>query len=93
MPKRDLTTTDFRAWLQSMGLSRGATTVGASLIGITGRTRASETATGKRELTHTERLAMSAVRAGLNPWRPEYETELAERFGAPPAIARASTAA
>lgn len=93
MSKRDLTTTEFRTWLQSMGLSRSATSVGAGLIGITGRTRASETATGKRDLTLTERLAMSAVRAGLSPWQPEYETELAERFGEPPAISRDSTAA
>lgn len=66
----------FRVWVARMGFNGRQTTVAAEKIGITSRATASQTFTGKRELTLSERLAMSAVRAGLEPWTPEYDDEL-----------------
>lgn len=70
---------DFRVWLARMGFSSRQVTAGAELIGINNARTASSTNTGARDLTVAERLAMSAVRAGLRPWTPEYDDELVER--------------
>lgn len=66
---------DFRVWLARMGFNGRQLSVGAALIGINPRT-ASSTNAGTRDLTVSERLAMSAVRVGLKPWSPEYDDEL-----------------
>ena len=66
---------DFRTWVARMGFNSKQQSQAALLIGMEGRV-ASSTSTGKRELTPTERLAMSAIRAGLKPWTPEYDDEL-----------------
>lgn len=69
---------DFRVWLARMGFNSRQVTAGAELIGINSRT-ATSTNTGARDLTVSERLAMSAVRAGLKPWTPAYDDELVEQ--------------
>lgn len=66
----------FRQWLRRMGFNGHQVMTGAARIGINTPRIASAISTGKRELTLTERLAMSAVRAGLEPWSPEYDGEL-----------------
>lgn len=67
---------DFRLWVSRMGFNQRQVTVAADLIGIGTSKTASLTYTGRRELTQTERLAMSAVRLGLKPWTPGYDDEL-----------------
>lgn len=67
---------DFRLWASRMGFGQRQVSAAAELIGINNKWTASNTYTGKRELTMSERLAMSAVRAGLKPWTPEYDAEL-----------------
>lgn len=65
---------DFRIWMARMGF-RGKGEAGRQ-IGIMSDPTTSAIVTGKRELTLAERLAMSAVRAGLQPWTPDYDDEL-----------------
>lgn len=67
---------DFRLWAARMGFNQRQVTAAAEIIGINNKATASLTFTGKRELSHAERLAMSAVRAGLQPWTPSYDDEL-----------------
>lgn len=67
---------DFRLWASRMGFGQRQVSAAAELIGINNKWTASNTYTGKRELSTSERLAMSAVRAGLQPWTPEYDAEL-----------------
>lgn len=74
---------DFRTWAGRLGYNNRQTTEAAELIGMTGQTKVSFTYTGKRDLTVCERLAMSAVRAGLKPWSPEYDDELMAERPAP----------
>lgn len=70
------TNNDFREWASRLGFGKKQVSVAASLIGIGHKDTASKVATGKRELTQTERLAMSAIRAGLQPWTPGYDSAL-----------------
>jgi hypothetical protein len=65
---------DFRIWMARMGF-RGKGEAGRR-IGIMSDPTTSAIVNGKRELTPSERLAMSAVRAGLQPWTPDYDDEL-----------------
>ncbi len=58
----------FRVWVIRMGFNQKQITAAANTIGIQNSVTASLTFNGKRELTLTERLAMSARRAGLQPW-------------------------
>ena len=69
---------DFQIWLERMGYNRKQVREAAGRIGMTGATIASQTSSGTRELTVTERLAMAAVRAGLPPWTPETDQEIAD---------------
>ncbi len=69
-------TNDFRIWVARMGFNQREITKAAREVGINNRTTVSETFQGRRELTLSERLAMTAVRAGLKPWTPEYDDEL-----------------
>lgn len=81
-------TNDFRIWASRMGFNQRQVAAAGEKIGINNKWTASSTATGKRELTLAERLAMSAVRAGLQPWTPEYDAELtAAKSEADPATA------
>lgn len=68
--------TDFAAWITAIGMNGKQVTAAGRLMGIGSRT-ALESFRGNRSLTETERLAMSAVRAGLPPWTPEDD----EQFG------------
>lgn len=68
----------FRVWVIRMGFNQKQITAAANTIGIQSSATASLTFNGKRELTLTERLAMSARRAGLQPWTPDYDAELTE---------------
>ena len=75
----------FRLWASRMGLGQRQIGAAAELIGINNKWTASNTYTGKRELAMSERLAMSAVRAGLKPCSPEYDAELQAASEAAPA--------
>ncbi|WP_299940033.1 hypothetical protein [uncultured Nitratireductor sp.] len=68
--------TDFRVWAELMGFNGQSISKAARLIGIETPTLASKLNTGGRELTQTERLAMAAVRAGLEPWSPEADERI-----------------
>lgn len=67
----DPTPSLFRQWTATMGYHAKQISKAARSIGIVSRTKASELWGGKKEPTLTERLAMSARRAGLEPWTPE----------------------
>lgn len=69
--------TDFALWIERMGYNGKQVREAAARIGL-GATTASQTSTGARELTDTERLAMAAVRAGLPAWTPETDEEIAD---------------
>lgn len=72
-------------WTARMELRGRKFAKAAELIGIDDDS-ANSTVTrinaGKRELTRTERLAMTAVRAGLEPWTPEYDDVLMKELEA-----------
>lgn len=70
------TINDFRIWVARSGFNSRQISKAAALIGISGLNTVSSLSTGKRELTVSERLAMSAVRVGLKPWTPDYDDEL-----------------
>lgn len=69
------TNNDFREWASRLGFGKKQISVAGSLLGLAPRT-SSLTANDHRELTQTERLAMSAIRAGLQPWTPGYDSAL-----------------
>ena len=75
---------DFREWMERMGFNGHQVAIAGSLVGL-GATTLSKTRSGQRDLTHAERLAMSAVRAGLQPWTPEYDDKLMAEFPGNPA--------
>ena len=62
--------TPFAAWARQMGFSGKEITRAGALIGLS-EAQASRSNTGKRELSRTERMAMSAASAGLAPWSPD----------------------
>lgn len=76
--------TDFRIWAELMGFHGQSISKAARLIGIETPTLASKLNTGGRELTLTERLAMAAIRAGLEPWSPEKDEQIATAERAKP---------
>ncbi len=61
----------FRKWMTAMGYHGKQVSAAAQAIGIRNPTTASQTYKGDREPTVTELLAMSALRAGLDPWSEE----------------------
>lgn len=67
--KRDLNQSDFKVWAKLLGFTQREVTKAGELIGI-GSPTARAVYSGRRQLTHTERLAMAAVVEGLNPWQP-----------------------
>lgn len=70
------TVNHFRDWCIRLGFNeKKQLSVAGELLGMERRT-ASKTANGHRELTQVERLAMSAIRAGLQPWTPGYDPVL-----------------
>jgi hypothetical protein len=69
---------DFAEWMKVMGYNGKQVSEAAKTIGIDGKNTASMTYNGQRALTLTERLAMTAVRAGLAPWSPETDTDISE---------------
>ncbi|MBC6714754.1 hypothetical protein H9Q09_00960 [Aurantimonas sp. DM33-3] len=65
----------FRRWAAAMGLTNKAA---GELLGIGNARTTSMLATGNRDLTRQEQLAMSALRVGLPPWSPQADDELVE---------------
>jgi hypothetical protein len=66
---------DFAEWMKVMGYNGKQVTEAAAMIGIENRFTASNTFRDKRALSKAERLAMSAVRAGLKEWTPENDVQ------------------
>lgn len=64
----------FLAWAKALGFNLKELSKAGSLIGMLPRTTASRSA-GKR-MEMAERLAMSAVVAGLPEWSPEHQRGL-----------------
>ena len=58
---------EFKAWMQAMGFNGKQVAKAGELIGM-GSSTALLCHAGKRRLTTTEKLAMSAVAAGLSNW-------------------------
>jgi len=67
----------FRLWLEYMGFNQKQVHKAGSMIGFVHRNTSSQANRGEKEITETERLAMSAVAAGLKPWTPRYHGQLA----------------
>jgi len=76
-PPERLFGTDAAIWLERMGFNGKQVSKGAETIGMSGR-NFMRRRDGETELTYMERLAMSAVRAGLPPWSPETDADLAD---------------
>lgn len=68
---------DFSEWMRARGFHGKQISEAGRAIGHGNATTSQKTYHGERELTDTERLAMSAVAAGLAPWTPETERETA----------------
>ena len=60
-------TNDFRSWMKSMGYNAKQVSAAGDLVGMSS-SLAGHSSRGIRELTVTERLAMTAATAGLPPW-------------------------
>jgi len=71
----DNETNDFRAWMKAMGFNAKQVGQAGELIGMASA-MAGRTGRSERELTETERLAMSAATAGLPAWSPEAAAEI-----------------
>lgn len=67
----------FKEWMTKMGFNGKQVSVAASTLGVNAPRTASSIYTGDRELSLTELLAMSAIRADLKPWTPENDAEAA----------------
>ncbi len=65
----------FKEWMKAMGYHGKQVTEAGKSIGFGETNAISRTHRGLRELTITEQLAMSAVRAGLKPWTMENDHE------------------
>ncbi len=74
-PVTDEAETDFRAWMKSMGYHSKQVSTAGEMVGMS-PSLAGHSSRGLRELTHTERLAMAAVTAGLPAWSPETSAEI-----------------
>jgi hypothetical protein len=70
--------TDFQVWMRAMGFHGKQIAHAGRLIGHGNADTSQKTNKGDRELTHTERLAMAAVRAGLPAWTPQTDQEIAD---------------
>lgn len=70
---------DFREWMRVAGFNGREVTKAGEAIGMP-QSIAKNTSRGARELSETERLAMSAALAGLPPWTPE-KTEAIKAAG------------
>lgn len=66
---------DFKKWAASQGFNGKEVSKAGDAIGI-GQTSARERHRGEKELSLTERLAMSAVAAGLPAWAPDTQVEV-----------------
>lgn len=66
----------FRLWALRMGFDAPTLKRAGDLLGMKSRLVASRSFSGARDVTKTELLAMSAVRAGLKPWSLDYDDEL-----------------
>lgn len=62
---------DFAKWALAMGHHSRSLLEAGKKIGFNNYEMLRKLGAGERELTVTERLAMSALRAGLPPWTPE----------------------
>lgn len=69
---------DFQRWMRALGMHGKQVFEAARRIGIDSTDTAGRRHRGEYELTETERLAMAAVRAGLPPWTPETDQEIAD---------------
>ena len=67
--------TTFRQFVLATGRNLKQIAETGALIGLPLR-RSIDLSAGRRELSPAELLAMSAHRAGLKPWTPEYDQEL-----------------
>ncbi len=66
----------FRLFMEYMGYNQKQVAQAGSDIGLGNRVSASKRKSGELETTMTDRLAMSAVAAGLKPWSPRYHHQL-----------------
>jgi hypothetical protein len=66
----------FAQWLAAMGLNKKQVTKGGEMIGLTTDSSVRRNR-GEVDSDLTERLAMAAVRAGLPPWSPKTDAEIA----------------
>ncbi|MGH0003160.1 hypothetical protein ACQU0X_24080 [Pseudovibrio ascidiaceicola] len=67
--------TDFEIWMRALGYNGKQVGEAGACIGLT-NTSVRMTKKGDRELKLVERLAMSAIRAGLPEWTPETDEEI-----------------
>jgi hypothetical protein len=65
----------FKVWVLACGHNLKQIAAAGEYIGLPKR-RSLNVSRGEVELTMAELLAMSAHRAGLKPWSPEYDAEL-----------------
>lgn len=65
----------FAQWIEAMGLNKKQVTVGGELLGLS-TPAAVRRNRGAQESDLMERLAMSALRAGLPPWSPKVDAEI-----------------
>lgn len=66
---------DFKRWIAAIGFNRKEVAKAGELIGI-GRNSSQERNQGQKDCSLTERLAMSAIAAGLPPWEPSNQEEI-----------------
>lgn len=65
----------FSQWLAAMGYNKKQVTKAGETLGLT-TAEAVRRNTGEIESDLTQRLAMSAIRAGLPPWSPKADAEI-----------------
>lgn len=66
---------DFRLWMKSMGYNAKQVGLAGERIGMAAA-MAGRTGRGERELSETERLAMTTATVGLPSWTPETASEI-----------------
>lgn len=64
-------------WLERMGFNGKQVSAAAEKMGLSGR-QLMRKRDGEAELSLQDRLAMAALRAGLPPWSPETDQDLAD---------------
>lgn len=65
----------FRNWMALMGFNGKQVTLAATSLGV-GPGRAQALSAGTKPATRTERLAMSALAAGLDEWHPDNHDDM-----------------